>query len=96
MAVLHSSRLSRSTATRRTTTYPLIHKLGQMHQVKPEQVLVGCGSTDMLRMAAAHFSAPVNSSSKLLQRLKRSASMRAHQAQAWNPCRSPRDFCSRS
>ena len=36
----------------------MIDKLGQMHQVKPEQVLVGCGSTDMLRMAARAFLGP--------------------------------------
>ena len=43
--------------------YPLIvdeltERIADFHEVKPEQVLLGCGSTDILRMAAQTFLGP--------------------------------------
>jgi histidinol-phosphate aminotransferase len=33
----------------------LTERIGDLHRVKPEQILLGCGSTDILRMAAFAF-----------------------------------------
>ncbi len=36
----------------------LVAKLAKMHKVKPEQVIVGCGSTEILKLAASAFTGP--------------------------------------
>lgn len=55
-AVVAAMRDSLSLANR----YPdsadsLVEKIASLHGVKPEQVVLGCGSTELLRMAAAAF-----------------------------------------
>jgi histidinol-phosphate aminotransferase len=36
----------------------LVERIASLHQVKPEQVMLGCGSTEILRLAAAAFLGP--------------------------------------
>ena len=43
---------------------PLIQRIANFHKIKPEQVLLGCGSTEILRMAAFAF---VGKGKQLLQ-----------------------------
>jgi histidinol-phosphate aminotransferase len=42
----------------RTECDALIAKIATLHSVKPEQVLLGCGSTELLRLAATAFLRP--------------------------------------
>ena len=55
--VLDTLRASLSTANRYPRLeYPLlVERIAALHRVKPEQVLLGCGSTEMLRTAAFAF-----------------------------------------
>jgi histidinol-phosphate aminotransferase len=36
----------------------LVAKLAKMHKVKPEQIVLGCGSTEILKLAASAFTGP--------------------------------------
>jgi histidinol-phosphate aminotransferase len=55
-AVLEEIRASLDSINRHPRTYaPLVEEIAALHGARREQVLLGCGSTDILRMAASAF-----------------------------------------
>jgi histidinol-phosphate aminotransferase len=50
--------LSNSNRYPRSECESLISKIATLHKVKPEQILLGCGSTEILRQAAANLIGP--------------------------------------
>ena len=65
----------------------LIERIAAMHNVKADQVTLGCGSTEILKMAASAFTGPGKKLVMARPRLRRLNSMPRPQTPKWSKSR---------